>query len=114
MSVLDRTIPEDIYTNPQIRLETFELKDARGWPNGPGFQLQKRLVIPSRAVEPNFKVLLYPHYKGAKLPKYEWNESRDQVTVTIGKQVDVINFTMQDNGRNKISISRNNKKLAEL
>ncbi|WDE95235.1 hypothetical protein PQO03_05810 [Lentisphaera profundi] len=114
VSVLDRTIPEDIYTNPQIRLETFELKDARSWPQGRGFQLQKRLVIPSRAVEPNFKVLLYPHYKGAKLPKYEWNESRNQVTVTIGKQVDVITFTMQNNGRNKISISRNNKKLAEL
>ena len=114
VQVLERTIPEDVYTNPQIRLETFELKDARDWPKGRGFKLQKRLVVPSRAVEPNFKMLLYPHHKGAKLPEISWNDARDTVTVTFPGQVDAIRFTPGEDGRTAVSISREGRTMGEL
>jgi hypothetical protein len=115
VQILERTIPEDVYTNPQIRLELFELKDARGWPNGRGEQLQKRLVIPSQAVEPKFKMLLYPHYsKHGQLPEISWNEKRDEVTVRFPEQVDVISFILDQKGRNKVKITREGRVLGEL
>ena len=114
VQVLERTIPEDVYTNPQIRLETFELKDARDWPKGRGFKLQKRLVIPSRAVEPNFKMLLYPHYKGDELPEISWNEERTAVTIAFPDQVDTIEFAPGSDGRTRVMVMRGGKTLGEL
>ena len=122
VEVLERTLPEDKYTNPQLRFETFELKDARAWPtnmaevgaSNKAGHWQKRLVVPSRAVAPNFKVLLYPHRHGAKLPEIAWNEARDQVTVSFPEQVDVIGFAAGDDGRTRVSVRRNGKQLGEL
>ncbi len=114
VQILERSIPKDVYTNPQIRLEEFELKDARDWPKGRGKALQKRLVIPSRAVEPNFKMLLYPHRKGDKLPEISWNEARDQATVSLPGQVDVITFKENGIGRSEVSVKRAGKVLGEL
>ena len=112
--VLERTIPEDVFTNPQIRLEEFELKDASKWPKGRGFKLQKRLVVPSRSVEPNFKMLLYPHYQGAALPEITWNEDRTAVTVAFPDQVDEIHFKATASGRNEVQVIRDGKILGEL
>ncbi|MBL6838845.1 MAG: hypothetical protein ISQ75_07215 [Puniceicoccaceae bacterium] len=113
VQVLERTIPEDVYTNPQIRLEEFELKDARDWPKGRGFKLQKRLVVPSRAVEPKFKMLLYPHYKGDELPEITWNKDRTAVSVAFPNQVDEIHFTAEDTGRKSIKVTRDGQVLGE-
>jgi hypothetical protein len=114
VQVIERSIPEDVFTNPQIRLESFELKDARDWPDGRGFKLQKRLVIPSRAVDPKFKVLLYPHTKGQPMPEISWNEKRDQVTVSFPDQVDTITFTPDSSGRTKVKVTRDGNVLGEL
>lgn len=113
VQVLERTIPEDVYTNPQIRLEEFELKDARDWPKGRGFKLQKRLVVPSRAVEPKFKMLLYPHYKGDELPEITWNKDRTAVSVAFPNQVDEIHFTAEDTSRKSIKVTRDGQVLGE-
>ncbi len=114
VQVLERTIPQDVFTNPQIRMEEYELKDADDWPRGRSFGLDKRLVIPSRTVEPNFKVLLYPHYKGTELPKINWNENRDQVTVSFPDQIDVITFKPDGVGRTKVSVTRDGTELGGL
>jgi len=114
VQVLERTIPEDVFTNPQIRLEEFELKDASDWPKGRSYKIHKRLVIPSRAVQPNFKVLLYPHYRGSELPEIIWNESRDQVTISFPDQVDVITFKPDGAGRTKVTVTRDGRELGGL
>ena len=122
VKVLDRTLHEDNSQNPELRFEKFLLKEARKWPTDIsefkdgklGVNWQKRLVVPSRSVEPNFKVLLYPHRKGAKLPVTTWNKNRDQVTVKFTKQVDVITFKKGSKGRTTISVERDGKKLGNL
>ena len=114
VQILERTIPEDVFTNPQIRLEEFELKDARDWPKGRGLQLQKRLVVPSRAVEPNFKMLLYPHRKGDAIPGISWNEARTEVTVSWDGQEDRIGFTPGADGRTRITVARAGETIAAL
>lgn len=122
VQVLERTLPEDKYTNPEIRLEKILLKDARAWPSDIadftedklGNNWQKRLVVPSRAVEPNFKVLLYPHRQGGKLPEVTWNEGRTAVTVGFPDQVDVVTFAVGDDGRTRVKVERGGTVLGEL
>lgn len=112
IKVLERSIPESPFNNPQIRLETIEFKDARNWPDGRSFGLTKRFVIPSFSIEPKFKVLLFPHRHGEKLPEITWNEERTAVTVTFPDQVDIITFAPHDDGRTRVEVMRNGEPLS--
>lgn len=114
VKVLNRTIPDDVFANPQIRLETFEFKDARGWPEGRSFGLTKRLIIPSRSINPGFKVLLFPHYQGDEKPDIVWNEDKTSVKVEWKDQKDVISFKEGMDGRTTYTITRNGKAIAEI
>ncbi|VGO16241.1 hypothetical protein PDESU_04832 [Pontiella desulfatans] len=122
VQVLERTLSEDKYTLPDIRFEKILLKEARRWPDDIadfkedqlGANWQKRLVVPSRAVEPNFKMLLYPHRKGDPLPEVSWNEDRTEVSIAFPGQVDTIAFTPDDSGRTPVRITRAVNVLGEL
>jgi hypothetical protein len=114
VKVLERSIPPNEFNNPQIRLETFEYKDAREWPNGRSFGLAKRLVVPSYSIEPKFKMLLFPHRHGDSLPEVEWNEGGAAVTVRWADQEDVITFDGGDDGRTRTTITRGGKTLARI
>jgi hypothetical protein len=112
--VLNREIPEDIFHNPEIRLETLEHKEARDWPDGRSFGLAKRLVVPSFSQEPKFKMLLFSHYNGDVLPEVSWNEQRTAVTVEWPDQKDVITFREDENGRTRLQIQRNEIVILQL
>jgi hypothetical protein len=114
VKILDRAIPEDIFQNPQVRLETIEFKDARDWPDGRSFGVVKRFVIPSFSVEPNFKVLLFPHRHGDDLPEVSWNEDRTQVTIEWDNQKDTIHFTESTDGRTHLSIRRDATEILKI
>ncbi len=114
VKVLHRAIPKDSFHNPQIRLETFEMKDARLWPNGRSFGLAKRLVIPSYSKEPKFTVLLFPYKVGEETPKFEWNESHTEVTVAWKDQVDTLSFTDHKDGYRECAISRDEQVLIQF
>jgi hypothetical protein len=114
IKILNRTIPEDIFKNPQVRLETFEFKDARDWPEGRSFGLTKRLVIPSRSVSPDFKILLFPCYSGNELPVCTWNEDHTRVRIEWKDQQDEISFDQGKDGRTRYLIKRDGKTLAEI
>lgn len=47
-----------------------------------------RISIPARAVDPEYRVLLYPYLQGDPLPDTAWNDDRSALTVRIGEQED--------------------------
>ena len=112
--ILDRHLPKDQFTTPETRFESIQLKDARSYPNPGPKTLQKRLVIPSRAVEPKFKMLLYPHLKGERQPKITWNDARTQVVVDFKDQKDVIHFYLDNQGKTLMKVERDGKTLGGL
>ena len=98
--------PVDYTTKPSLRLETFERKDTFE-SGGRSFGLDKRLVVGSRAVSPDFKILLYPMRQDDPLPETVWNESGESVTLKAGDTTDQIGFKTTESGRTIVSLSRN-------
>jgi hypothetical protein len=94
----------DYQTRPSARLETFERRDTLASP-GTGtsgnrtFGLDKRLVIASRSVAPDFQILLFPHRHGDPLPTTTWNEDKTKLTITVGKFSSTHTFTKTKEGR---------------
>ena len=77
-------------------------------------QIGKRLVLPGRAVTGTFKVLLFPHTKGNKLPVTEWNAARTKLKVIWDGQEDQFAFTPGADGRTRIELRRNRAVVATL
>jgi hypothetical protein len=91
----------------------------------------KRLVVPNRGTDGDFKMLLFPYETtnpvkgdkeqvkkawqdnpaGAKLPITDWNENRDQLTVKIGDQVDEFKFEKTPDGRTTLTITRSGQQI---
>ena len=121
--VLNANVPakvKDCTTKPSFRLDTFERKDTIV-PDGKGglsgsrsFGLDKRLVIASRAVAPDFKILFYPMRQGDPMPETVWNESGDAVTLKTGGVTDQIGLKTKDDGRTAVSLSRNGGEAISL
>jgi len=74
----------------------------------------KRLVIPSRSSEPDFKVLLFPHASGDELPQTKWNDDRTILTVSFKDQADTFYFTKSPDGRTKIKMMRDGETIFDL
>lgn len=114
--VLNANVPaksQDFTTKPSFRLETFERKDSIV-PDGKGglsgsrsFGMDKRLVIASRSVAPDFRILLYPMRQGDAVPETAWNDKGDAVTLQAGGQKDLISMKPGKEGRTAVCLSRN-------
>ncbi len=91
----------------------------------------KRLVIPVRAPQGDFKMLLFPFEttnpvkgdqvnaawqkspQGAEMPRTEWNADRTELTVTLGGHVDVFRFRKGEDGRTRVGLVRNGRPVLE-
>jgi hypothetical protein len=112
--ILDLGDPADphLFTSrPSCRLETFERKDTllptavEGALTGSrSFGLDKRLVLASRSVSPDFKILLYPHRQGEALPTTAWNDDRSEWTIEIGGERSRLGFSRTETGLTLISL----------
>lgn len=76
--------------------------------------LGKRLVIPSRSSEPDFKVLLFPHASGEELPQTVWNNDRTKLTITFSNQQDELYFTKGADGKTAVKLVRNGQTIFDL
>lgn len=76
--------------------------------------LGKRLVIPSRSSEPDFKVLLFPHVSGDELPQTVWNNDRTKLTITFSNQQDELYFTKGADGKTAVKLVRNGQTIFDL
>lgn len=114
VQALDLGLPrrlQDYGTRPSHRLEFFEKKDTLK-PGGRTFGLDRRLVVASRSSAPRFKILLYPHIDGQEMPTTTWNLDRTALDIVIGNQQDRIVFTLGDDGRTRLTATRQNSTLS--
>ena len=73
------------------------------------FGLDKRLVIASRSVAPDFEILLFPLRAGDPLPKTTWDAAKTRLTLTAGGRSDVFDFVKADDGRTRVTATRDGK-----
>jgi hypothetical protein len=67
----------------------------------------QKLVLRTRAREPNFKVLFYPHlHRRSPLPVTQWDAARENVSIKIGQQEDQIAFASGPEGRTTFTLTR--------
>jgi hypothetical protein len=71
-----------------------------------GASLASRIRVPALAVDPEFRVLLFPHRFGDSLPVTRWNDDRTRLTVLIGDREDVYSFARTDRERTVFSMER--------
>jgi hypothetical protein len=112
VKVLSRTMPDtlEFESNPSIRVETLEkVNTLQG--RDRTFGLDKRLVIPSLSISPDFKVLLYPFNSGETMPKIKWNEKHDILTIENGTDKDEFIFRVNPEGRTVVEMSKNGTKV---
>ena len=76
--------------------------------------LGKRVVLRSRSVAPDFKVLLFPMRQGDPLPVTTWNADRTQLRIEWKGQQDQCIFVKSDDGRTRVKIERDNQTPVEL
>ncbi|MFP5039749.1 hypothetical protein [Parasediminibacterium sp. JCM 36343] len=99
--------------NPSPHLEVFEKINTQFFKDRT-FGLDKRLIIPSLSVAPNFKILLYPFRGGDKLPITSLHEDKEGTKIftitTDDKTVnDVVIFKMGAAGRSEMSYKKDGK-----
>ena len=93
--------------NPQI-VEMPNRSDSKK------YQPIRRLIIPSDAVSPDYKVLIFAYKQGAALPKTSWNGKHSEVTVSWANQKDVISFQTGNLGKTNVTVNRNDKSLISM
>jgi hypothetical protein len=111
--ILDLKTPADPHlytTKPSCRLETYERKDTlepearAGTLSGArSFGLDKRLVIASRSVAPDFKILLFPHRCGDGLPVTTWNDAHTELMIDVGGAKRTLVLEKDSSGRTLIA-----------
>lgn len=111
--ILQANQPDIPTLTPAARLETGEWvkTDDTHQFAGRSFGIAKRLVIPSRSIQPDFKVLLIPFRAGEKPPETNWNEDRSIATLIWPDQHDEIRFKATTKGLTSVSIKRDGKEI---
>jgi hypothetical protein len=113
--ILDSAIPanpHDIQSRPAARLETFEKKDS--FVDGRSFGRDRRFVIPSRSVEPDFKILLFPHRQDEALPVTTWNADHTALTIEAGGKKSEIQFKRGEDGRTRLTLTQDGQDRIQL
>ena len=102
----------DYQTRPSFRLETFERKDTlapeekKGALSGArSFGLDKRLVIASRSVAPNFRILLFPLRDGDPLPVTTWDAGKTQLSVETAGKKETVDMKTDADGRTHVTFA---------
>jgi len=73
-----------------------------------------RLVMSHKARVGHFKVMLHAFRKGDPLPETTLSDDGTVVKVKLGKQTDELRFVADKDGRTRLTIDRNDKKICEV
>ncbi|MDP6634429.1 MAG: hypothetical protein QGG42_05995 [Phycisphaerae bacterium] len=73
-----------------------------------------RLVMSQKGTVGHFKVMLHAFRKGDPLPETTLLDSGSAVKLKFGKQTDTLKFTADKDGRTRLEIDRDGKKICEL
>ncbi|MCJ8331680.1 MAG: chitobiase/beta-hexosaminidase C-terminal domain-containing protein, partial [Lentisphaeria bacterium] len=69
--------------------------------------------VPAFGKSPEYRIMVFPHHFGDKLPSTEWSDDRTRLTVKVGGNVDVYDLDQTDSERTVFSMSRNGKKVTD-
>jgi hypothetical protein len=106
--VLQANQPESATFQDNPRLETVEFikhDDTHQFP-GRSSGIGKRLVIPSRSIEPDYKILLFPHRHGDPLPITVFAKDGKTLTVEWSDQKDVYQVNKDSGGLTHLNLQR--------
>jgi hypothetical protein len=114
--ILDQGKPDlpTLRPNPALEAVEFVKTDDSHQFAGRSMGMGKRLVIPARCVDAQYKVLLFPHHQGEELPQTTWNATRTELTVRWTDQVDTYQFTMTPDGRTRFVLLRDGAMIVNL
>jgi hypothetical protein len=113
LNMNDPKLERDYQTRPSVRLETFDRRDtltpvmeAGKLSGGRTFGLDKRLVVASRSVAPDYQILLFPHKNGDPLPETVFDETHTKLTIKGPGLNDELRFTRNPDGRTRVVVQR--------
>jgi hypothetical protein len=89
--------------NPAVETIEFVKHDDVHQFAGRSLGVGKRLVLPSRSVEPRYRVLLFPFHSGDKLPETKW-ESTETLVVSTAGQTSRVKFKPATDGSTRLEI----------
>ena len=69
--------------------------------------------VPAFGKSPEYRVMVFPHRFGDKLPTTQWSDDRSRLTVKIGANTDVYDLDQTDRERTVFSMNRNGKKITD-
>jgi len=69
--------------------------------------------VPAFGKSPEYRIMVFPHRYGDKLPVTEWSGDRSRLTVKVGGNIDVYDFDQTDRQRTVFSMSRNGRKVID-
>jgi hypothetical protein len=100
---------------PNPVLETVELKkhDDTHQFTGRSNGLIRRLVLPSRSVAPDYKVVLVPYREGEAQPTTVWNQDRTIASLDWPDQHDQLEFSQAPDGRTTLTVLRDNRVIVQ-
>ena len=91
---------------PKLTFQTYDIRRSPNTGSAESFGQGKRLVVSTRAVAPQFKILLYPYRPGSSLPVTTWqSEGEDLVIEGLGHR-DEFHFESQADGKTDIRFTR--------
>jgi hypothetical protein len=70
-----------------------------------------KLVVRATAVEPRFKMLLFPYREGQPLPDTAWSADRATLTITWKDQSDAVRFEAAADRRMRVTIRRDGTEI---
>lgn len=114
---LNAALPADEHAfqgRPQAHLEVIDkIETITAWPRSYG--ADRKLVIGSRSVAPDFRIMLYPHRAGEAVPETTWNADKSLLTVRHPKgPTDTVAFTKGADGRTHLILKRDGQPTVEL
>lgn len=80
-------------------------------PNVQKYWEYNMISVPAYTDNPEYKIMVFPHRFGDKLPVTTWSDDMGQLTVKAGGNVDVYQFDKTDRNRTVFTMSRNGKKI---
>lgn len=106
--VLDVNQPDQLTEAPTMSLQALELikTDDMHQFYGRDTGMVKALVLPSRSIAPDYKVMLYPLRKGEPLPEVHWSEAHDVLEIQHDGVTDRFRFSKDSQGRTHIVLAR--------
>ncbi|WOO39773.1 chitobiase/beta-hexosaminidase C-terminal domain-containing protein [Rubellicoccus peritrichatus] len=102
--------------DPMLLVRTLWRNSTFAYPQ-PSFEKSygpARVIIPAKAVDPEFRVLLFPFRHGDMLPVTSWNDDRTQLTVSVGDNTDVYTFGETDRERTVFTVERNGQRAGSI